>query len=278
MNIEERFAAHPADVRNYSHERLNADFIIPSPMGVDCINLVYSHYDRYLAGGVIPMAKEITLETFDQLKAENFLDRRELGVVNIGGAGVVSVEGTTYELTKLDALYIGQKAGKVTFKSLDADQPAKFYINSAPAHHAYPVQLVRQESAIQVELGSAAEANKRTLNKLLVKETIDTCQLQMGVTILHEGSIWNTMPPHTHTRRMEVYFYFDLPGEQAVSHFMGEPEATRKLWLTNEQAVISPPWSIHCGAGTSNYSFIWGMAGENLDYSDMDVCAPVSLR
>ena len=268
-NSEFRYAHHPNDVKKYTTEELREQFLIPDIFLKDQIKLVYSMYDRLIVGGVFPSSKALTLEPTDDLKAEYFLERRELGIINVGGKGKVTVDGTVYELGNKEALYIGKGNKEVIFDKVDNEQPY-FYINSAPAHHTYPTKKVTKAEAEIVELGETKYSNKRTINKLLVNSVLETCQLQMGMTELHEGSVWNTMPAHTHERRMEAYFYFDLEEGQTVSHFMGQPEETRHIFMTNHQAVLSPEWSIHSGAGTSNYTFIWGMAGENMDYGDMD--------
>lgn len=234
-------------------------------------------YDRLIVGGIMPVDQALTLETIDELKAPYFLERRELGIINVGGKGKVTVDGTVYELNNKEALYIGKGNKEVTFEASNGEQPY-FYINSAPAHHAFPTKKITKAEAEIVELGDAKYANRRTINKLIVNSVLETCQLQMGMTELHEGSVWNTMPSHTHTRRMEAYFYFDLEEGQTVSHFMGQPTETRHIFLKNRDAVISPEWSIHSGVGTSNYSFIWGMAGENMDYGDMDAVKTDELK
>jgi len=231
-----------------------------------------------MAGGAMPVTGPLALETIDPLKSNFFLERRELGIINVGGAGVVEVDNTRFELGFKEALYIGKGVEKVVFHSVDKQQPAKFYLNSTPAHHTYPTRKVSKQDAEVVTLGALETSNHRTINKLLVNSVLETCQLQMGMTELKPGSVWNTMPAHTHDRRMEVYFYFEVPEGQSVCHFMGQPQETRHIWMQNEQAVISPPWSVHSGAGTSNYTFIWGMAGENLDYGDMDHCRINELR
>ncbi|MFL9843211.1 5-dehydro-4-deoxy-D-glucuronate isomerase [Flavobacterium rhizosphaerae] len=271
-----RYAHHPDDVKYYTTEELREHFLIPTLFEQDTIHLTYTMYDRYIVGGVLPVTKPLTLETIDELKSNYFLERRELGIINVGGKGKVTVDGTVYELNKKEALYVGRGNKEVIFEAADGEQPY-FYINSAPAHHAYPTKKVGKEDAEVIELGDQKMANKRTLNKLIVNSIVETCQLQMGLTELHEGNVWNTMPAHTHTRRMEAYFYFDLPEGQTISHFMGEPQETRHIFMQKHQAVISPEWSIHSGCGTSNYSFIWGMAGENLDYGDMDGVTPDGL-
>lgn len=273
-----RHAFSPGETKAMDTATLRNNFLIAEVFRADAVQLTYTHYDRYIAGGAMPVTKVLALETIDPLKAAYFLERRELGIINIGGTGTVTADGTSYELQAKEALYLGKGTRDVSFASADAQNPAKFYLNSAPAHQAYPAQKVTRQQAEVVELGAVETANKRTINKLLIAGVIQTCQLQMGMTELQNGSVWNTMPAHTHDRRMEVYLYFDVPENQAVCHFMGEPQETRHLWLQNEQAVISPPWSVHAGAGTSNYTFIWGMAGENLDYSDMDACPITGLR
>ena len=274
---EFRYAHHPEDVKRYTTEELREHFLIPELFKKDEINLTYTMYDRYIAGGAFPVNKKVQLDTIDDLKANYFLERRELGVINVGGKGRVTVDGELFNLGHKEALYIGRGKRAVIFEAADGEQPY-FYLNSAPAHKAYPVKKVSMAEAEVVELGEEKYSNKRKINKLLVNSLIDTCQLQMGMTELKEGCVWNTMPPHTHTRRMEVYFYFDLEEGQSISHFMGQPQETRHIFLKNHQAVISPEWSIHAGAGTSNYTFIWGMAGENLDYGDMDGVAPHELK
>lgn len=277
INSEFRYAHHPDDVKRYTTKELREHFLIPEVFRKNVINLTYTMYDRFIAGGAFPVDKALKLEAIDDLKAENFLDRRELGIINVGGKGKVTVDGEEYELANKEALYVGQGKKEVIFETSGGEQPY-FYLNSAPAHHAYPTKKVGKKDAEVIELGDSKLANKRILNKLIVNSIVETCQLQMGITELVEGNVWNTMPPHTHTRRMEVYFYFDLEEGQAVSHFMGQPDETRHIFLKNHQAVISPEWSIHAGAGTSNYTFIWGMAGENLDYGDMDKVAPQELK
>lgn len=268
-NSEFRYAHHPEDVKKYTTEDLRREFLINDLFNEDTIKLVYSMYDRLIVGGIMPSSKALKLEPTDDLKAEHFLDRRELGIINVGGAGKVTVDGQIYELGNKEALYIGKGAKEVVFEKTGGEQPY-FYINSAPAHHTYPTKKITKNEAEIVELGDEKYANRRVINKLIVNSVLETCQLQMGMTELQPGSIWNTMPAHTHARRMEAYFYFDLEEGQTVSHFMGQPDETRHIFMTNRQAVLSPEWSIHSGAGTSNYTFIWGMAGENMDYGDMD--------
>jgi 4-deoxy-L-threo-5-hexosulose-uronate ketol-isomerase len=273
-----RLAVSPNEVKQMDTTLLRSNFIIDNLFEADTINLTLSHFDRYIAGGAMPFSGDVQLSNPDYLKASYFLERREMGIINIGGAGTVLVDGVVFNLAFKEALYIGRGVKEVVFRSEDKSSPAKFYINSAPAHHGYPSKKVTKNEAEVVVLGAVETANHRVINKLLVNSVVQTCQLQMGMTELKSGSVWNTMPAHTHDRRMEVYLYFEVPEGQSVCHFMGEPQETRHLWVQNEQAVISPNWSIHSGAGTSNYTFIWGMAGENLDYGDMDHCAIIDLK
>ncbi|MGV0937388.1 5-dehydro-4-deoxy-D-glucuronate isomerase [Empedobacter falsenii] len=269
INSEFRYAHHPNDVKKYTTEELREHFLIPDIFIEDQVKLVYSMYDRLIVGGIYPVNHALTLEPTTDLKAEFFLERRELGIINVGGKGKITVDGTSYELNNKEALYIGKGNKEIIFEKINNEQPL-FYFNSAPAHHAFPTKKITKNEAEIVELGDFKYANKRTINKLIVNSVLETCQLQMGMTELHPGSVWNTMPAHTHERRMEAYFYFDLEKGQSISHFMGQPNETRHIFLQNNQAVISPEWSIHSGVGTSNYTFIWGMAGENMDYGDMD--------
>lgn len=276
-NFSFRYASNPTDVKKYGTDELREQFLIENLFVENEIQLTYSMYDRYIVGGIMPVDKELKLETIPYLKSENFLDRRELGIINVGGSGTVTVDGVAYELQKKEALYVGQGCKEVVFSSSKGEQ-ALFYINSAPAHTKFPNKKVGKNEAEVIQLGEEKTANKRILNKLIVNSIIETCQLQMGLTELLPGNVWNTMPAHTHNRRMEAYFYFDIEAPQTICHFMGEPQNTRHIFMQNHQAVLSPEWSIHSGAGTSNYSFIWGMAGENLDYGDMDIVAPNELR
>ncbi len=257
-----RYASSPQDVKSYDTNRLRNEFLIQNLMENDQINLVYSHYDRYITGGVVPVTKKVALDSIDPLKSEYFLERRELGIINVGGKGRVIVNNETFDLEYKEALYVGRGNESVVFCSEDSSNPAKFYINSTPAHKVFPTKKISQSAAEVVELGTIETANARTIRKLIVNSLVETCQLQMGMTELKTGSVWNTMPAHVHDRRMEVYFYFEVPEDQAICHFMGEPTETRHIWMQNNQAVISPPWSIHSGSGTSNYIFIWGMAGK----------------
>ncbi|AKD58646.1 5-dehydro-4-deoxy-D-glucuronate isomerase [Spirosoma radiotolerans] len=276
--FESRYASSPNEVKGMDTAQLRQNFLIDTLFVANQFRWTLSFFDRYLTGGIMPVDGPLTLDTPDQLKANYFLERRELGIINVGGAGRVVADGAPYDLNYKEALYIGQGTQDIQFISYDADAPAKFYLNSTPAHRNYPTRKIARADADVVELGSMETANHRVINKLLVNSVLPTCQLQMGMTELKAGSVWNTMPAHTHDRRMEVYFYFEVPEGQSVCHFMGQPQETRHIFMQNEQAVISPNWSIHAGAGTSNYTFIWGMAGENLDYSDMDFCAITALK
>ncbi len=278
MRFNERFAVHPEDFTSYGTEKIRKEFLVSEIFIPNDIVMEYSLYDRYIVGGAMPVGKKLKLESFNSLKSDTFLARRELGVINTGGKGIVSADGETYELGYKDALYLGRGNVEVGFESADKNKPAKFYLNSAPAHKKFPNKRVTLADAEVVELGSLESSNARKINKLLVNSVVETCQLQMGMTELQPGSVWNTMPVHTHNRRMEAYFYFEVPDNQAVCHFMGRPDETRHIWMHNDQAVFSPSWSIHSAAGTSNYIFIWGMAGENLDYGDMDVVQPTGLK
>ncbi|WP_281989582.1 5-dehydro-4-deoxy-D-glucuronate isomerase [Aquimarina aggregata] len=277
MKYETRYASGPDAIKNYDTKQLRQEFLIDNLMERNAINLTYSHYDRYIAGSAVPV-KPLLLESIDPLKAEYFLSRREMGIINVGEKGSIEVDGMSFTLEHKDALYIGKGKKEIIFKSDNSKSPAMFYINSAPAHTTYPTKKVSLDEANKLELGSLETANHRTVNQMIIGGIVDTCQLQMGMTELKKGSVWNTMPAHVHDRRMEVYFYLDVPTGQSVCHFMGQPHETRHLWIQNHQAIISPPWSIHCGSGTYNYSFIWGMAGENLDYSDMDVAKIIDLK
>ena len=269
-NYELRYAAHPDDARHYDTQRLRHDFLIEKLFVADEVQMVYSMYDRMVVGGAMPVKEELTLKAIDPLKAPFFTTRREVGIYNVGGAGTVIVGSERFELDFKEALYIGQGNREVRFASANTQQPAKFYFNSTTAHTAYPCRKVTKEDAVVAHMGSLEMSNERNINKMLVNQVLPTCQLQMGMTELAPGSVWNTMPAHTHSRRMEAYFYFELPQDQAICHFMGQPTETRHIWMRGEQAVLSPEWSIHSAAATHNYTFIWGMGGENLDYGDQD--------
>lgn len=277
-NYELRYAAHPLDAKQYDTTRLRKDFLIETVFAPDEVNMVYSMYDRLVVGGAMPVNETLQLEAIDPLKAPFFLTRRELGIFNVGGPGIVKAGNSCYELNYKEALYLGSGDRTVTFESIDPAVPAKFYFNSATAHTTYPDKKVTKADAISVEMGSLEGSNHRVINKMIVNQVLPTCQIQMGMTELAPGSVWNTMPAHTHSRRMEAYFYFEVPAEQAVCHFMGEPTETRHIWMKGDQAVLSPEWSIHSAAATSNYTFIWGMGGENLDYGDQDFYKIDELR
>jgi len=278
MKVELRYAAHPDDVKKWDTTRLRKEFLIENIFVPDELSFVYSLYDRYMVGGAMPVKEKLSLETSIVLKSENFLDRREMGIINVGGNAVIQASNKSYNIGFKEALYLGKGTDNIIFMSADPANPAKLYINSAPAHHAYSSKKVTRSDAEIIVLGNMETSNLRTLNKLIVNSIVETCQLQMGMTELKTGSVWNTMPVHTHNRRMEAYFYFDVPEKQAICHFMGDPDETRHIWMKNEQAVLSPSWSIHSAAGTSNYTFIWGMAGENLDYGDQDIRQPDTLK
>ena len=277
-NFESRYAVSPNEGKQMDTASLRSNFLIENLFEDDQVNLTLSHFDRYIVGGATPKSQKLAMPNPDNLKANYFLERRELGIINVGGKGTVTADGEKYEIDYKEALYLGKGIKEVLFESTDATNPAKFYLNSAPAHHTFPSKKITKADAEIVELGSMETANHRIINKLIVNSVVETCQVQMGMTELKAGSVWNTMPAHTHDRRMEAYFYFEIPENQSVCHFMGQPQETRHIWMQNEQAVISPSWSIHSGAGTSNYSFIWGMAGENLDYGDMDHCSINDLK
>lgn len=279
--MELRTAASPRDVKHYTTERLREEFLIPQIFFPDDIKLVYSHIDRIITGGAMPVAHSLKLTAGDELRAEYFLERREMGIINIGGDGTVTVDGSVHKVGAREGMYIGKGARDITFASDDAENPAKFYLNSAPAHTSYPTVVIKQEGTPKegvvivkeenkVELGTLEDYNHRVICKYILPGQVESCQLEMGMTHLEPGSVWNTMPCHTHDRRMEVYLYFDLPEDAFVMHYMGEATQTRHIVVRNEQAVISPSWSIHSGSGSRNYTFIWGMVGENQDFDDMD--------
>ena len=279
--MELRTAASPRDVKHYTTERLREEFLIEKVFFEDEIRLVYSHIDRIITGAATPVNKELRLEAGDELRAAYFLERREMGVINIGGDGIISVDGKEYTVAHRNGMYIGMGKQDIVFKAIDPKNPPKFYINSAPAHAEYPTVLIKvdgepEEGVVIIkkenkkELGSLEQSNHRTICKYILPGQVESCQLEMGMTHLEPGSVWNTMPCHTHDRRMEVYLYFEIPEDAFVMHFMGEPQQTRHIVMRNEQAVISPSWSNHSGCGSQNYTFIWGMVGENQDFDDMD--------
>jgi len=268
--MEVRTAASPRDVKHYTTERLREEFLIQNLFVPEEIKLVYSHIDRIIAGAAVPAASPLALTAGDELRARYFLERREMGIINIGGKGSITVDGTVYVLEPKDGMYIGMGSQEISFASENPAAPAKFYLNSAPAHTSYPTVLIKPEDCRQAELGSLEESNHRVICKYILPGQVESCQLVMGMTSLKPGSVWNTMPCHTHDRRMEVYLYFDMPEEAFVMHYMGEPEETRHIVMRNEEAVISPSWSIHAGSGSRAYTFIWGMVGENQAFDDMD--------
>ncbi len=278
-NYEIRYASNPVDAKSYDTARLRKDFLIEKVFTPNEVNMVYSMYDRMIVGGAMPVGETLTLEAIDPLKAAHFLSRREVGIFNVGaGKGIVKVDGKAFELDYKEALYLGKGEREVTFESCDAEKPALFYFLSANAHTTYPDKKVTKADAVVAHMGSLEMSNERNINKMIVNQVLPTCQLQMGMTELATGSVWNTMPAHVHSRRMEAYFYFELPEDQSICHFMGEVEETRHIWMHNNQAVLSPEWSIHSAAATHNYTFIWGMGGENLDYGDQDFSLITDLK
>ena len=278
MKLDVRYANHPEDSKHYTTEELRKHYFIETIFVADDANLTYSHVDRIIAGGIMPVTKEVKLEGSKELGSEFFLERRELGVINIGGPLKIVVDGVEYKMNSRDGLYVGMGSKELTFLSDDAENPAKFYVNSAPAHTTYPIVKIDIEKANPVKLGSLANSNERTIFQYVHPAVCKSCQLLMGMTVLEPNNMWNTMPCHTHERRMEVYFYFNMQPETRVFHLMGEPTETRHIIVGNEQGVISPSWSIHSGVGTSNYTFIWGMVGENQTFTDMDHVAMEDLR
>lgn len=275
--MEIRTASSPRDVKHYTTERLREEFLIQNLFVPNEIKLVYSHIDRIITGAAVPLSP-LTLTAGEEIRAEYFLQRREMGIINIGGKGTVTIDGTVYELENKYGIYIGMGSKDIVFNSEDTSNPAKFYINSAPAHKTYPTVLIKPEDCAFVELGSLETSNHRTIRKYILPGQVESCQLVMGMTSLKPGSVWNTMPCHTHDRRMEVYLYFEMPEDALVFHYMGEPNETRHIVMRNEEAVISPSWSIHSGSGTQAYTFIWGMVGENQDFDDMDGAAMSEIK
>lgn len=253
-------------------------FLVENIFQPDVWDLTYTFYDRLLVGGVQPEQTDMTLPNPPEIRSQFFLERRELGVINVGGPGEIQVDGHHFTLDNLDALYVGKGSQSVIFRSKNNQNPAKFYLLSCPAHQVYPTARMTKEEASPLHLGEQTTANRRTIYKYIHLGGLSSCQLVMGLTVLEPGNVWNTMPPHTHDRRSEVYLYFQVPPGQAVLHMMGTPQETQPIWVQNEQVVLSPHWSIHAGAGTTNYAFIWGMAGENLDFTDMDPAPIETLR
>lgn len=288
-NMEVRTASSPRDVKHYTTDRLREEFLIQNLFVPGEIKMVYSHIDRIITGAAVPAGETLVLTAGSELRAEYFLQRREMGIINIGGAGVIVADGKEYEVGHKEGMYIGMGVKEITFDSKESAVPAKFYFNSTPAHHTYPTVLIKPEGTPEegvvivkdenkVELGTLEQSNHRTICKYILPGQVESCQLEMGMTKLEPGSVWNTMPCHTHDRRMEVYLYFDIPEDAFVMHYMGEPTETRHIVMRNEEAVISPSWSIHSGSGSQAYTFIWGMAGENQDFDDMDHIANQELK
>jgi len=276
--MDVRYSHHAEDVKKYDTETLRRHFLVDKVFVPGEVTMTYSHYDRIVAAGITPTNKPLTLAVSKELACEYFLERREMGVINIGGKGTITVDGTAYEMNNQDGLYVGMGAKDIQFTSADAKNPAKFYMNSGTAHTTYPTEHITLERANKVPMGEDEQCNKRVINQYVHPSICKSCQLVMGMTILAPGSIWNTMPAHTHDRRMEVYLYFNIELDNVVFHMMGEPKETRHIVMENEQAVISPSWSIHSGVGTKNYTFIWGMVGENQTFTDWDVMKPSELR
>ncbi len=270
MKMEIRFQNSPEETKEMTTEQLREKFLVSELMEDDMVRLVYSHYDRLIIGGVKPSTRTLQLPNHEELRSEYLLERRELGIINVGGKGKITADGKKYDLNKLDCLYLGKGTRKVSFASVSKKDPSLLYLLSAPAHHKYASKKCTREKATPVQLGDSTTSNRRTIYKYIHLNGIKSCQLVMGLTVLEEGSVWNSIPPHTHTRRMEVYFYFDLPAVHRVFHFMGQSQQTRHIVVANHEAVISPPWSVHFGSGTACYGFIWGMAGENQVFTDMD--------
>lgn len=276
--LDIRYANHPDDSKHYTTEELRKHYLMENVFVKDDISLTYSHQDRMIAGGAYPVTKALKLEAGDALRTKYFLERRELGVFNIGGDGKITLDGKEYILHKTDCLYVGMGTKEVVFESIDSSNPAKFYMCSSPAHKSYPTVYLPIDKARKVPTGDQEHLNCRTINQFIHSDVLDTCQLSMGLTILAPGNAWNTMPSHTHERRMEVYFYFELGEDDVVFHLMGQPQEIRTIVIKNEQAVISPSWSIHSGFATKSYAFIWGMCGENKAYDDMDVIKSTDLK
>jgi 4-deoxy-L-threo-5-hexosulose-uronate ketol-isomerase len=276
--MEIRFQNSPGETSQMDTQQLRTNFLVEKLMQPNSIRLLYSHYDRMIIGGVVPQSAPVSLPNEAELKASYFLERRELGIINVGGKGTVTADGEKYEIDKLECVYLGKGTRDVSFSSSNEKDPAFFYLLSVPAHHGYPNTKMSKKEAAPVQLGEVTTSNKRTLYKYIHNDGIQSCQLVMGLTVLDEGNVWNSVPPHTHTRRTEAYFYFDVPENQRVMHFMGERQQTRHIIMNNREAVISPPWSMHFGCGTANYGFIWGMAGENKEFTDMDPAPVNSLQ
>jgi 4-deoxy-L-threo-5-hexosulose-uronate ketol-isomerase len=273
-----RYAIHPDHMKRLDTHEIRKHFLMEGLFGKDEMNMVYSHIDRIIVGGVCPVRRALELQVTKELGVDFFLQRRELGIINIGSKGAVSVDGKEYSLENKECLYIGMGSKEVSFKSQDVNAPAKFYLNSAPAHSSYPTVKLSMKDVQRLDLGTPDKANVRTIYQFIHPTVMKSCQLVMGVTVLAPQSIWNTMPCHTHDRRMEAYLYFDLPEDALVFHLLGDPKETRHIVVKNEQAVLSPSWSIHSGVGTNPYSFIWGMVGENQTFTDMDAISMSELK
>jgi len=273
LTVETRHAIHPSQAKTMDTDALRANFLAQGMFAPGEIRLVYTHYDRFVMGGAVPAGGSLVLDQVAETKTPSFLDRREMGIVNIGGPGTVSAAGETWEMKEGDVLYLGKGAGAVTFAG-----EGRFYITSAPAHHAYPHRLITVEDAVKVEMGAAETSNKRVIKQFIHPQVMESCQLILGYTSLVEGSVWNTIPSHIHDRRMEAYLYWGMAPEARVLHLMGEPQETRHVWVSNEEGVVSPSWSIHSGAGIGKYTFIWAMAGDNVDYTDMDFIQPKDVK
>lgn len=276
--MKTRYESSPKETASMNTAALRENFLVETLFSENKINLTYSHYDRLVLGGIMPFDEAIHLGNYDELKSEYFLERREIGIINIAGDGKITADGEHFAINKLDCVYLGKGTKDVIFESVNPQNPAKFFVLSAPAHQNYPNRLMNKENASPAEMGAVETANKRIIYKYIHLDGIRSCQLVMGLTVLQTGSVWNTMPSHTHDRRSEVYCYFDVQENQGVLHLMGQAQETRHLWVSNHQAIISPPWSIHSGCGTTNYSFIWGMGGENQSFTDMDFIAINELK
>jgi 4-deoxy-L-threo-5-hexosulose-uronate ketol-isomerase len=278
ITMQIRFQNSPKETSEMNTQQLRDNFLVQGLMQPGKIELVYSHFDRLIIGGAVPTDAAIALPNEGELKANYFLERREMGIINVGGKGTVTADGIAYEIDKLECVYLGKGTQDVSFSSSDTASPAHFYLLSLPAHHTYPNRMMTKAEAAPVNLGDISTSNKRTIYKYIHNDGIQSCQLVMGLTALEPGSVWNSVPPHTHTRRMEAYFYFDVDAANRVMHFMGEPQETRHLVIANNEAAISAPWSMHFGVGTASYGFIWGMAGENKEFTDMDPQPIASLK
>jgi 4-deoxy-L-threo-5-hexosulose-uronate ketol-isomerase len=276
--MEQRYATSPEQIPGMDTAELRRRYLVEDLFVTDEVRAVYTHHDRVVLAGIQPVTDAVALPGFPEIRSDHFFEHREAGIVNVGGAGTITVDGTDHKVGKGACLYVGRGAQDVAFASADGAEPARFYLFSAPAHTAYPTTLVEAGGGTVRELGDGVTSNRRTLNQYIHENGVRSCQVVMGVTTLHEGSMWNTMPAHTHDRRMEAYLYFDLPADARVVHLMGEPTQTRHLLVADGQAVISPSWSVHCGFGSASYSFVWAMAGENQSFDDMDGVPITEMR